>query len=695
MTHHNKHLKYRPDIDGLRAIAVLLVVGFHAFPDKFKGGFIGVDIFFVLSGFLISSIIYKSLDKGEFSFREFYTKRIMRIFPTLIIVMTSCLTFGWYSLTNDEYKQLGKHITGGASFISNFLLWQESGYFDNASETKPLLHLWSLAIEEQFYIIWPFLLWFMWKNRLNYFVITVMATLVSFIFNVHEIKHAPVATFYSPLTRFWELMCGGLLAWTLIYRKEKLSNIMKKVDFFITSFFFKKQKYPHRNLLANFLAFIGLLLLLLGFSIIDKDFTFPGLWALIPVSGTTLVILASETAWINKKILSTKFLIWFGLISYPLYLLHWPILSFLHIVENDHPNRTMRITAVLISILLAWIITKWIEQPLRYGKQKTWIKVSTLCCFIIALAISGFFLPKTKKSETRTLDNLPIKRKGHEYISGSSTAWYRGQNNWLFLGNAYDATVKKLVSEIPPNKNNIIKSKKIFSDIAHTAAISSTKVVLLLGPNKSSVYPEYLPYKFKPTQKKYISFFLNSLKDVPNLTISNPTKDLINLKETEGILYWRTDTHWNDKGSFLAYNNFSKLLNLPVPQVKFKPASIHSGDLISISKFKEFPIHTGDNWNVVWQNKSKWIETKTPNKKKSAEFGNISIVRNQRYLSDKYIWVVGDSFTNSLRQYFNATFKEIHYKGHWRDKLKQLPNDLNSVDRKPDIIVIVRVERSF
>ena len=174
MSQHSQHLlhpKYRPDIDGLRAIAVLSVVGFHAFPSWVNGGFIGVDVFFVISGFLISGIIYENLDKGEFTFREFYARRIRRIFPALIVVMTACFAFGWFSLLADEYKQLGKHIAGGATFISNLLLWQESGYFDNSAETKPLLHLWSLGIEEQFYIIWPLLLWLTWKRKFKFFAV--------------------------------------------------------------------------------------------------------------------------------------------------------------------------------------------------------------------------------------------------------------------------------------------------------------------------------------------------------------------------------------------------------------------------------------------------------------------------------------------------------------------------------------------
>src|SRR5215831_15751110 len=152
---HLSHPKYRRDIDGLRAVAVLSVVAFHVFPNWMVGGFIGVDIFFVISGYLISTIIFENLDKDTFSFAQFYERRVKRIFPALILVLVSCFAFGWFILLPDEYKQLGKHTAGGTAFVANFVLWNESGYFDNAAETKPLLHLWSLGVEEQFYIVWP------------------------------------------------------------------------------------------------------------------------------------------------------------------------------------------------------------------------------------------------------------------------------------------------------------------------------------------------------------------------------------------------------------------------------------------------------------------------------------------------------------------------------------------------------------
>lgn len=171
---HLSHPNYRPDIDGLRAIAVLAVVAFHAFPSWVRGGFIGVDVFFVVSGYLISTIIFENLDRGTFCFSEFYARRIKRIFPALILVLISCFAFGWFFLLSDELNQLGKHVAAGAGFVSNLVLWNESGYFDNSAETKPLLHLWSLGIEEQFYIVWPLLLWFAWKCKFNLLTITIV-----------------------------------------------------------------------------------------------------------------------------------------------------------------------------------------------------------------------------------------------------------------------------------------------------------------------------------------------------------------------------------------------------------------------------------------------------------------------------------------------------------------------------------------
>jgi peptidoglycan/LPS O-acetylase OafA/YrhL len=210
--HAATHASYRPDIDGLRALAVLPVVLAHVGARGFGGGFVGVDVFFVISGFLISTVIINNLEAGTFSFLVFYQHRIRRIFPALGLVLASCAVAGWYLLPEGAYAELGKHIAGGAGFVANLVLWKEAGYFDSASDTKPLLHLWSLGIEEQFYFVWPFVVWAAWKRRWNILLVTAAVLLASFCANVAMVGTDAVANFYSPATRVWELLIGALLA---------------------------------------------------------------------------------------------------------------------------------------------------------------------------------------------------------------------------------------------------------------------------------------------------------------------------------------------------------------------------------------------------------------------------------------------------------------------------------------------------
>lgn len=687
------HPKYRPDIDGLRAIAVLAVIAFHAYPKSVKGGFIGVDIFFVISGYLISTIIFENLDRGIFSFSDFYARRIKRIFPALMLVLTTCLIFGWCLLLADELNQLGKHVAAGASFISNLVFWNEAGYFDNAAETKPLLHLWSLGIEEQFYMVWPLLLWLAWKKKLNLPVITILFAIASFVLNINVIKGDEIAAFYSPQTRFWELLSGSLIAWITIYKSGAYVSIRNTIDTYLNSIFYKKKIDSNGGALSNILSLFGLALIIFGFWRINKDLSFPGYWALVPVFGTILLLAAGPHAFFNRTVLSNKIVVWFGLISFPLYLWHWPLLSFARIYENEVPRGYIRIAAVILSILFAWLTYKFIERPIRFGRHGK-IKIVMLCFLVFVVGIIGAIIYKCDFSESHTYEKLRIKRKGSEYAYGSSMAWYEGKDDWLFLGNSHDNNVAKLKLAITPSDIDIKETKDIFLKVAKAAAQYDIKVVLIVGPNKSSIYPEYLPDGLIPSAKKYSSFFLDELKDVPNLTVYNPTNDLLRLKTSNGILYWMTDTHWNNKGAFFAYSGFSELFNLPIPQVDFKSGATHSGDLINISKLKDFPLHAEDNWDVIWKNKPDWTEKDIPNEQKTA-FGSATIVTNQRPLSNKSVWVIGDSFTAGLKQYLNATFREVRYIGHWSQKLKELPLDLDKADKKPDMIIIVRVERTF
>lgn len=211
-THRHAHaLPYRQDIDGLRAISIIGVILFHAFPNALTGGFIGVDVFFIISGFLISSIILKQLESNEFSLVDFYCKRIIRIFPALLSVLAAVYAVGWFTLYPAEFAQIGKHIAAGAGFVQNFALLSESGYFDTASESKPLMHLWSLAIEEQFYLLYPLLLLLAWKMGGRFAIIMASALLLSFGSNIFFTQTNPNQAFYYPHTRFWELLMGALL----------------------------------------------------------------------------------------------------------------------------------------------------------------------------------------------------------------------------------------------------------------------------------------------------------------------------------------------------------------------------------------------------------------------------------------------------------------------------------------------------
>ena len=209
---NQKSFFYRPDIDGLRAVAVLSVVIYHFFPQVLPGGFTGVDIFFVISGFLIARIIFTQLDENSFSFLDFYARRVRRIFPALIAVLVSVFVFGKIIFFEHEFVLLAKHILAGVGFFSNFLLMSEAGYFDAASEFKPLLHLWSLAIEEQFYIVFPFLLWFLHKKHFRLLTVIALLFLASFFANTGSVVRHPATAFYAPWTRIWELLLGALWA---------------------------------------------------------------------------------------------------------------------------------------------------------------------------------------------------------------------------------------------------------------------------------------------------------------------------------------------------------------------------------------------------------------------------------------------------------------------------------------------------
>jgi len=390
---------YRPDIDGLRALAILSVIIYHAFPDSLPGGFSGVDIFFVISGYLIFSIILRGLKTNSFSFKIFYAHRIKRIFPALSIVVLSTYLFGWVALLPDEFRLLGKHVFAGMSFYENFLLRSESGYFDVSSEAKPLMHLWSLAIEEQFYLMFPLVAWLGWRMRINLLFIISILAITSFSLNITGIEKNIIKTFFMPQTRVWELLSGAMLAYFVIRQNSKDDYLPHSTSTFAHLIPNLKQ---HMGTLKNTSSIFGFFLLFLNFTLLKETYLFPGWWALISVLGTILIIFAGTNAWANRTLLANKPMMFIGAISYPLYLWHWPILTFFKILQPQAPSIPSGIVCIIISLVLSWLTYQLLEKPIRFGSN-TWIKTASLCIIASFLGAAGYVTYKKDGITSRSI----------------------------------------------------------------------------------------------------------------------------------------------------------------------------------------------------------------------------------------------------------------------------------------------------
>lgn len=362
------HPKYRADIDGLRSIAVLAVVIFHAFPSLLPGGFVGVDIFFIISGYLISTIIFNNVTTNSFSFVDFYIRRANRIFPSLALVLLACWLFGWFSLYSDEFSHLGKLMAGGAGFVANIVLLFESGYFDAASETKILLHLWSLGIEEQFYLIWPVLLIVAKRLKISFLFVTLTCIAISFLYSVKILPFDPTLAFYSPLSRFWELLLGALLAWVTINQKSISRGEINK-----------------GYTLQHIASLTGIALIAFSLIFISKN-NFPGVMAIGPTLGAMLIIGSGPYSVFNRYVLSARPLVFVGMISYPLYLWHWPVFTYLRVINGTEPSWMVMTSAVLVSIILSVVTYYLWERPIRFSSKKGF----TAVLLTLSVAIIGF-----------------------------------------------------------------------------------------------------------------------------------------------------------------------------------------------------------------------------------------------------------------------------------------------------------------
>ncbi|MDR3514560.1 MAG: acyltransferase family protein [Azospirillaceae bacterium] len=382
----HRFMPYRPDIDGLRAIAIAIVVIYHAFHEVLPGGFVGVDIFFVISGYLITSIIFDDLDRQEFSFSRFYQRRICRIFPALGSVLLVVLCLGWALLFRDEFLSLGKHIIASTIFAENFRLMQEIGYFDVSADTKPVLHLWSLAIEEQYYLFWPVILYLSHRSRVGALKVVMVLGILSFSINLFYVYYHEGVAYYSPIGRFWELMVGSGLACV----KSKRSLFGENS--------------------GNVKSVFGMLLIILSLVLIKTDSEFPGLWAVMPTSGAALVICGGQDAIVNRSLLGSRILVWGGLISYPLYLWHWPLLSFASIIfpHSDVLNMAiLKIGLIFVAIVISTLTLLFIECPFRAisvgWKKVVYPAVMMTAAFSIGSAVVAHtIVPRLYRVETPT-----------------------------------------------------------------------------------------------------------------------------------------------------------------------------------------------------------------------------------------------------------------------------------------------------
>ena len=363
-------MKYRSEIDGLRALAVLPVIFFHAGFKTFSGGFIGVEIFFVISGYLICSLIIEEIERKDFNLLSFYERRARRILPALFFVLIITIPFAWVVMLPSQMYDFSKSIIAVSLFLSNFFFWQESGYFNPNIENSPLLHTWSLAVEEQFYLIFPIALIALWrfgKRKLTIFL--VFFALISFLLSEWGWRNHPTANFYFSPTRFWELLSGSITALTI-------------------------KKFGLKG--NNFYALIGLFLISSSIFIFDETTPFPSYMTLIPIIGTVLVIIYANNNTYVANYLSFKPLVFIGLISYSAYLVHQPLFSIARINSLNGINDYLMLVLILLTFIIAFVIWKFVETPFRknhvglFSQKKIFFYVLVFISLFSFIGWAGF-----------------------------------------------------------------------------------------------------------------------------------------------------------------------------------------------------------------------------------------------------------------------------------------------------------------
>jgi peptidoglycan/LPS O-acetylase OafA/YrhL len=359
-------MEYRKEIDGLRALAVLAVIFYHAGFGIFSGGFVGVDIFFVISGYLITTIIISDLSNNKFSIVNFYERRIRRILPALFFILFLCIPLSIIFFLPDELRKFSKSVVAVSLYFSNIQFLKESGYFDIAAEMKPLLHTWSLAVEEQFYVFFPLFMVGIWRfQKKVVFIAVLILSIASLVLSQIAIDYKPDASFFLLPTRIWELSAGSLVA----------------------LYFFCRPQKSVTGVLPQILSLLGVFLIIYSVFLFNESTPFPGIYALIPVIGTVLVISCAWSDTYVGKFLSYKFFVSIGLISYSAYLWHHPIFVFYRYASLDEINKLTYCFLIVATFIFAYFSWKFVEQPFR---RKNYINRKHV--FIFAAVGTLFFV---------------------------------------------------------------------------------------------------------------------------------------------------------------------------------------------------------------------------------------------------------------------------------------------------------------
>jgi peptidoglycan/LPS O-acetylase OafA/YrhL len=535
-------LKYRKEIDGLRGLAVLAIILFHADFKYFKGGFIGVDVFFVISGYLITLLIVLDLEKKQFSLIDFYERRARRLLPALFILLAFSIFFAWMTLPTSDLENFSKSQLSVITFLSNFFFWKDKGggYFELATHLKPLIHTWSLAVEQQFYLLFPILLLFLWKLKLSKkgigFIILIFSS-ISFLFSQHYYLSKPNLTFFLLPARGWEIGIGILSAFFII--KNTASQSFIKIN--------------------NLLSLAGLILIILPIFLFNDQTTSPGL-IIIPILGTVLVILFATQDTLVNKFLASRILVFIGLISYSAYLFHQPIFVFQRYYS---PSTTFSVKLILITVsfVFAWLSWFFIEIKFRNKNilsKKLFLKIIIFfIVFFSFINLSTIFILKNSQ-------NFSTEAKIAELMSESKIVYQLPNMNERELVKKRIFYHKKnpeiiiLGSSRIMQLNENIPTSKILNLAVSGASIEDDLAIGYLALNKfnpSTIIISADPWLFNSLPVQYDWKFLNdeyqsSFDFFSILSKSRISEKNTNLKKNDNLI----------KENFF-YNRFYKVYN--------------------------------------------------------------------------------------------------------------------------------------